>query len=190
MPDPPPPLSAEDARLFRESVGKIRRLRIPSSTPLEKPRPAPQPRQRQAAIDDVYAAQHIDDFNPEQIEVEEELAFLRSGYSPKILRRLKRGRLRIQNELDLHDLNITTANTAIYNFLEDSHCRGLSGVKIIHGKGLRSRPRGPVLKKLTDYLLRRNQDVVAFASARPAHGGTGAVIVLLKRLESRHSSSR
>ncbi len=181
MHDPSSPIGAEDARLFRESVGKIRRLRIPSSAPLEKPRPAPQPRRKQAAMEDVYTAPYIADFNPEQIEVDEELAFLRAGYSPKILRRLRRGKLSIQNELDLHDLNISTASAAIHNFLEDSRRRGLRYVKIIHGKGLGSSPRGPVLKGLTDYLLRRTQDVVAFAAARPAHGGTGAAIVLLKR---------
>ena len=181
MPDPPPPLSDEDARLFRESVGKVRRLRTPGSAPLKKPRPAPQPRQRQAVAESTPAEPYIGDFNPEQIEVDETLSFLRCGYSPKILRRLKRGKLSIQNELDLHDLTITTASAAIHDFLEDSRRRGLSCVKIIHGKGLRSSPRGPVLKGLTDYLLRHTQDVVAFASARPAHGGTGAAIVLLKR---------
>jgi DNA-nicking Smr family endonuclease len=54
-------------------------------------------------------------------------------------------------------------------------------VRIVHGKGLRSRATGPVLKALTDRLLRRRDDVIAFASARPALGGTGAVVVLLKR---------
>jgi DNA-nicking Smr family endonuclease len=53
-------------------------------------------------------------------------------------------------------------------------------VRIVHGKGWRSGPGGPVLKGLTDHLLRRRADVLAFASARPADGGTGAVLVLLK----------
>jgi len=54
-------------------------------------------------------------------------------------------------------------------------------VKIIHGKGLRSRAPGPVLKRLVDGMLRRRGDVLAFASAAPASGGTGAVVVLLRQ---------
>ncbi len=54
-------------------------------------------------------------------------------------------------------------------------------MKIIHGKGLRSGAEGPILKRLVDGMLRQRADVLAFASAKPAKGGTGAVIVLLRQ---------
>jgi len=66
-------------------------------------------------------------------------------------------------------------------FLDANQRAGRLCVKIIHDKGLRSRTHGPVLKRLVDSLLRRRADVLAFASAAPAEGGTGAVIVLLRR---------
>ncbi|MEO5625059.1 MAG: Smr/MutS family protein, partial [Dokdonella sp.] len=64
---------------------------------------------------------------------------------------------------------------------DDCRHHDLLCVRIVHGKGLRSKAAGPVLKQLTDSMLRRRADVLAFTSARPAQGGTGAVIVLLQR---------
>ena len=73
------------------------------------------------------------------------------------------------------------AREAIRSFLDECLARGEYCVRIVHGKGLRSRADGPVLKRLTATLLARRKDVLAYASARPAQGGTGAVVVLLGR---------
>jgi DNA-nicking Smr family endonuclease len=78
-------------------------------------------------------------------------------------------------------MNAAAAQSSIVDFLAEARREGWRCVRIVHGKGLRSRAAGPVLKALTDRLLRRRDDVIAFASARPALGGTGAVVVLLKR---------
>ncbi len=114
-------------------------------------------------------------------ETGEELIFVRAGLQQRVLRRLRRGQYAIGAELDLHEMNTAAAQASILDFLERSRERGLSCVKIIHGKGLRSKREGPVLKRLTDGLLRRRKEVLAFASAPPNDGGTGAVYVLLKR---------
>jgi DNA-nicking Smr family endonuclease len=106
---------------------------------------------------------------------------LRDGYPSKLLRQLKRGQFSIQDEIDLHHMNASAAQLTIAEFLAEAATHGFRCVRIVHGKGLRSKAAGPVLKTLTDRLLRRRNDVVAFASARPAQGGTGAVVVLLKR---------
>ncbi len=119
-------------------------------------------------------------FDPAQLEVGEELSFLRDGYPPKLLRQLKRGQFSIQDDLDLHQMNLAAAQASIVMFLAEARRHGIRCVRIIHGKGLRSKAAGPVIKGLTDRMLRRRDDVVAFASARPALGGTGAVVVLLK----------
>jgi DNA-nicking Smr family endonuclease len=86
----------------------------------------------------------------------------------------------VQDDIDLHQMNAAAAQTTITAFLAQASARGLHCVRIVHGKGLRSKAAGPVLKVLTDRLLRRRNDVIAFASARPMQGGTGAVVVLLK----------
>ena len=119
-------------------------------------------------------------FDPASMEVGEELSFLRDGYPPKLLRQLKRGQFSVQDDLDLHQMNAAAAQVSIIEFLAEARKAGIRCVRIIHGKGLRSKAAGPVLKMLTDRMLRRRDDIIAFASARPALGGTGAVVVLLK----------
>ena len=108
------------------------------------------------------------------------LSYLRDGYRPDLLKRLKRGSFSVQDEIDLHQMTGEVARGAIVEFLAQAQRRGLQCVKLIHGKGLRSRPGGPVIKRLVDRLLRQRDDVVAFASARSEQGGTGAAVVLLK----------
>lgn len=175
----PPRVTDEDARLFREAVGPVRRAREAAAAPREAPPPPlPQMRARdEAAVVDELLTAPID---PTALEVGEELAYLRDGYPPRLLKRLKQGGYAIQDEIDLHQMNAAAARATIADFLAENLRVGHACVKIIHGKGLRSSSAGPVLKKLTDALLRRHGDVLAFASARPAQGGTGAVVVLLR----------
>ena len=175
----PPSDSDDDAALFRAAVGPVRPVQ--SSAPaLRKPRPKPRAHMLEADEAAVAADLLQGDHDPAVIEIGEELSYLREGHSPKLLRRLKRGQFSIQGEIDLHHMNAAAARACILDLLEEAHAEGWRCVRIVHGKGLRSRPGGPVLKGLTDRILRRRSDVLAFASARPAQGGTGAVVVLLR----------
>jgi DNA-nicking Smr family endonuclease len=175
----PATVNDEDVRLFREAIGDITPL-DPVAPPPSVPRPAPRPRMFEA--DEAAVPGELLDmaFDPALMEVGEELSYLRDGYPPKLLRTLRRGQYSIQDDLDLHQMNTAAAQLSIIEFLAEARHEGLRCVRIIHGKGLRSKAAGPILKGLTDRMLRRRDDVVAFASARPAQGGTGAVIVLLK----------
>ena len=177
---PPSPVSDDDARLFREALGDQVRAFDPVEPTPSAPRPEPQAHMFEA--DEAAVPGELLDmaFDPSQIEVGEELSFLRDGYPPKLLRQLKRGQYSIQDEIDLHQMNAATAQACITDFLAEARHQGIRCVRIVHGKGLRSRAAGPVLKVLTDRMLRRRDDVIAFASARPMQGGTGAVVVLLK----------
>ncbi|NID15176.1 Smr/MutS family protein [Luteibacter yeojuensis] len=175
----PPQVHDDDSRLFREAIGEVRPLPEAEALP-EKPRPAPHPHMREADEAAVPADAMLFDYDPADLEVGEELSYLRDGYPPRLLKQLKRGQFSIQAEVDLHQMNAAAAQLTISEFLAECRHDGIRCVRIIHGKGLRSKAGGPVLKGLTDRLLRRRDDVVAFASARPMQGGTGAVIVLLK----------
>ena len=173
------PITDDDARLFREAIGEVRPF-----DPVELP-PAtrkPEPRAHMFEADEAAVPGQLLEmaFDPGLIEVGEELSYLRDGYPPKLLRQLKRGQYSVQDDIDLHHMNAAAAQATIVDFLAEAHRNGLRCVRIVHGKGLRSKAAGPVLKVLTDRMLRRRDDVVAFASARPAQGGTGAVVVLLK----------
>jgi DNA-nicking Smr family endonuclease len=175
----PTPIDDDDRRLFREAIGDVRRLE-PVAAPPAPAKPAPHPHMFEA--DEAAVPGELLDmaFDPALLEVGEELSYLRDGYSPKLLRQLKRGQFSVQDDLDLHQMNAAAAQASIVAFLAEAKQHGQRCVRIVHGKGLRSRAAGPVLKGLTDRLLRRRDDVIAFASARPAMGGTGAVVVLLK----------
>lgn len=174
-----PPVDDEDSRLFREAIGEVRRF-DPVASPPAAERPAPHPHMFDA--DEAAVANELLDtaFDPALLEMGEELSYLRDGYPPKWLRQLKRGQFSVQDDLDLHQMNAAAAQASIVAFLAEARQHGWRCVRIVHGKGLRSKAAGPVLKGLTDRMLRRRDDVIAFASARPAQGGTGAVIVLLK----------
>ncbi|MEO8986625.1 MAG: Smr/MutS family protein [Rhodanobacter sp.] len=174
-----PRITDDDRRLFREAIGEVQRLQ-PVAPPPAVRKPAPYPHMLEA--DEAAVPSELLDmtFDPALLEVGEELSYLRDGYSPKLLRQLKRGQFSVQDDIDLHQMNAAAAQVSIKAFLAEARQGGIRCVRIIHGKGLRSKAAGPVLKALTDRLLRRRDDVIAFASARPALGGTGAVVVLLK----------
>jgi len=173
-------VSDDDLRLFAQAVGPVRRI-AGATTVAERLQPSPEPLQSQ--LDEARVAGELigSAIDPADMEVGEELSYLKSGLSPRLLRRLKRGHFSIADEIDLHQMTVNVARTAIKLFLDENKREGRLCVKIIHGKGLRSRAEGPVLKRLVDSMLRRRADVLAFASAKSAEGGTGAVIVLLRQ---------
>jgi DNA-nicking Smr family endonuclease len=96
------------------------------------------------------------------------------------LRALQRGRIRVEAALDLHGLTVEAARRRLQQFLDDALAAGLRCVRIVHGKGLRSGPAGPVLKSLVHTVLRAADGVAAFNDAPPADGGSGATIALLR----------
>jgi DNA-nicking Smr family endonuclease len=111
----------------------------------------------------------------------DDFAFRRPGVSERVFRELRRGRLRIDDEIDLHGMTRAEAKSALKGFIAESAERGLGCVRVVHGKGKRSGPEGPVLKtRVHDWLAQWNE-VLAFASAQQKHGGGGAVYVLLRR---------
>jgi DNA-nicking Smr family endonuclease len=175
----PTTIDEDDRRLFREAIGEVRQF-DPVAPPPAMPKPEPHPYMLEA--DEAAVPGELLDmsFDPASMEVGEELSYLRDGYPPKLLRQLKRGQYSVQDDIDLHQMNAATAQATISAFLAEAAERGFHCVRIVHGKGLRSKAAGPVLKILVDRMLRRRDDVIAFASARPMQGGTGAVVVLLK----------
>jgi DNA-nicking Smr family endonuclease len=117
--------------------------------------------------------------DPADLETGEELLYLRHSHQPKLLRRLRRGQYSVAATIDLHHMDKTTAHTVLLDFLAHSLKSGYGCVRVIHGKGLRSKNE-PILKILTRRTLSRHSSVIAFASCRPVDGGTGAVNVLLR----------
>lgn len=172
-------LSGEEIALFRDVVGAVRRLR--DDKVAHRPKPPP-PRAHQTRLDEIRVMKEILDpnFGYDELQPGDELSFCRAGVRRTVLRKLKKGEYRIGAELDLHGMNAADAKRALLEFIYQAKTTNVRCVRIIHGKGHRSSNRGPVIKPLVGHLLCRSQDVLAFCSARPVHGGTGAVYVLLK----------
>lgn len=143
----------------------------------------PKPIARQFIRDEKQALKDSlsDDFYPaHELESGEELLYLRTGQTPNVLSKLRRGFWVVQAQIDLHGLISDEARLYVADFLNSCKKRNIRCVRIVHGKGLGSRNREPVLKhKLRSWLMQRDE-VIAYAQAKPEDGGSGAVIVLLK----------
>ena len=176
---------AEEARVFRAAVSDVTPLPTPAHLPHGDALPAPRRRTRRHApivesesLGDVVAAD--DAPGVATPSAADPLSFRRPGVRDQTLRRLRRGRYPVEDELDLHGLSQAAARDQLAEFITASRHAGLKCVRVVHGKGYRSGARGPVLKIAVNTWLRRHADVLAFTSARAIDGGTGAVYVLLR----------
>lgn len=166
----------DDAELFRAAVGKVAPLRKPATPPPAVPRPRAHTRRH--GEEEGTRGQLADD--PDAILLRGDAsAFRRQRVNGRDWQRLRRGQFSAQDELDLHGASALQAETLLARFLAESVEAGFGCVRIIHGKG--SGQGVPVLKNLVDRLLRQRGDVLAFHSAPPTQGGTGALLVLLAR---------
>jgi DNA-nicking Smr family endonuclease len=171
----------DDATAFEALVGPVQPVKARRRVPLRKPPPSPHPRFTRA--DERAALKESLSGYPGEVGLEtgEELVFRRPHVPIKVLKDLKRGKYAIQDELDLHGLTANEARIMLRGFMTDVLLEGHRCVRIVHGKGLRSGPAGPVLKvKLNKWLPQWDQ-VLAFTTAPARDGGTGAVYVLLAR---------
>ena len=167
----------DDGALFRQAVGPVRRL-PEAAEPPEKPRAAPRP--RMAELDERQARSEFERLlESGPLEAGDSMRYRRDGISPRVLRRLGRGHYAVADELDLHHADVRQAESMLRSFLAEPRDAGGGCVRIVHGKGLHA-DGAPALKNMVDRVLRQRADVLAFHSAPPAQGGTGAVLVLLR----------
>ncbi len=179
----------DDAALFRKTMGDVRplkpdgqvspaRRRARDRAHFERVERSAVLRESAQSATAVRATPGTDLY---ELQPGDALLFRRSGVPEVVLRRLRRGQYRIDAEIDLHGSTLAEALPALQAFLREARAHGLHCVRIIHGKGLRSGNRGPVLKNSVNAQLRRDAAVLAFASAHPLGGGTGATLVLFSR---------
>jgi DNA-nicking Smr family endonuclease len=165
--------------LFRDAVRDVAPIRSSNRVEPYRVPPAPIPAKRredeQAVLEELARSTFDDD-----AEIEDDASFLRAGLPRDILRKLRRTHWVIQEDLDLHGLSGDEAAAETAAFLSECKRRGLRCVRVVHGKGLRSVGREPVLKRRIRRLLTRRDEVLAFVEPRAVQGGSGAVVVLLE----------
>jgi DNA-nicking Smr family endonuclease len=180
-PEPSAEEPADDETLLREALKDVAPIPDPGKATLRRQRARPVPAQR-LRDDEQVLQDSLSDHIPFEVGLEtgDELVFLRDRLSNMVLRKLRRGHWVTQDQLDLHGLRSEEARQLLVEFLNEALAKGLRCVRIVHGKGLRSENREPVLKRKVGNWLAQRDEVLAFVQARPEDGGGGAVVVLLK----------
>lgn len=170
----PSALSEEDSLLFRQTVGTVKpvisdRVHHPEKKPTR-------PRIRHHEAD-------WPDYGPAEIPLlatGDIMSFAAPGIQKKVLRQLRAGGFGMDTELDLHGATVDEAKRRLAAFLQTAIADGCRCVHLIHGKGYRSEGGYPILKNRINLWLRHHPDVLAFCTARPADGGSGAIYILLR----------
>ncbi len=174
LPDAEP---ADDAAEFRAAIGQVRRLPEVANVP-RAPKPRATVAMREADEREALAESRRIDPARHAEALGDTVTYRRDDVPPQILRRLKRAEFAIEDEIDLHALGERAAEEVLRRFLAEARDAAHHCVRIVHGKGMHS-AQGPVLKGMVERMLNQRADVLAYASAPAAHGGTGAVLVLL-----------
>ncbi len=178
-----------ESQLFAKLVGPVQRLQPTGRVQAPPPVAEPLPRQRWADDEQVLRESISDDYEADWlIDADETLSWRRIELDADVVRRLRRGQWTVKGQLDLHGLRSDEAREVLAEFLRESVKREWRCVRVIHGKGLGSRNRIPVLKEKVRRWLRQKDEVLAFVEARPTDGGAGVLIVLLR--PPRHPSRR
>jgi DNA-nicking Smr family endonuclease len=168
-------------REFRTAMAGVQPLPPPNLVEHKKRPPPPRPLQHLA---DEQAALHESLHGhiglQDRLEGGDEPHYLRSGLAQTVLRDLRRGRWVIQSEIDLHGLNRDEARHLLTTFLAECLHYGKRCVRVVHGKGLGSPQKTSILRQLVRGWLAQRQEVLAYCQAKPADGGEGALIVLLR----------
>ncbi len=176
----PAAISDDDSALFREAVGPVARLAKGKRRAPWRRMPSPRPAMREAD-EQAVIGELLDTPPPDDVETGDDLFHRREGVQLSVMRKLRRGQYRCQAEIDLHGMIVDVARHCLAVFLREALDRDYRCVRVVHGKGLRSGNRGPVLKVKVAGWLRQRDEVLAYCSARENDGGTGAVYVLLRR---------
>lgn len=164
---------------FADLLGKVKVLSTDRVSP-SKPKPRPIPKQTKLDHKRVMQELAVSPTEHEDMQAGDVLSYMQAGVQKQVFKKLKRGQYRIEAELDLHGLTKLEAQEELTTFIEQVRMEGIRCVRIIHGKGYGSSNKGPVIKPLVNQWLQRRAEILAFSSARPVDGGTGAVYVLLK----------
>ena len=176
--------ASAEKELFSRAVGRVIALPLKHrpgfKASLQRARPAPVAEQRLRDELAVMREALSDDFDVETLlDTDEALSFRRPGMGPDVVRKLRRGVWSIQRQLDLHGFRREDARDALAVFIRDANKAGLRCVRVVHGKGLGSPGKTPILKGRVQSWLVQKREVLAFVQARPADGGAGALVVLL-----------
>jgi DNA-nicking Smr family endonuclease len=169
-----------ERNLFATSVGKVKPIARQDRVHHASQRPTPTRLQQELDDQAALLESMSDEFDVSTLlDVDDQLSFRRPGIGTDVTRKLRKGEWSLQGQLDLHGLRSDEAREAVGQFVRDAKRMGWRCVRVVHGKGLGSPGKEPVLKSKVQRWLVQKQEVIAFVQAKPADGGAGALVVLL-----------
>ena len=174
-----------EQNLFARAIGATQPLRAHGRA-VHAPAPVPpEPLQRHRDEQAVLREAISDEFDASTLlQVDDHMRFRRPGISPEVLPKPRRGHWAVQRQIDLHGLRTEEAREALGQFVRVAQRAGVRCVRVVHGKGLGSPGKSPVLKGRVQSWLVQKKEVLAFVQARPIDGGAGALLVLLQPAHS------
>lgn len=174
-------MTEDDSAEFRRAMAGAKPL--PTDDRVAEVKPKPKPKARFARADEraVMEESLHDDIDTIEHGYGAALRYQRASVGRRTMRKLARGGYSVQAEIDLHGMTLAEAKPRLTDFIKYNAMDGKLCVRIVHGKGLGSGQRGPVLKNAVNRWLRKWDEVLAFVSTRQVDGGTGAIYVLLQR---------
>ena len=173
--------SEDEVSLFRRLMGDAKPLPQMDKAPEHRPRLSARAHFKRQDERAALAESLEADIDESETGAGESQRFHRPSVGRRTMRKLARGNFSVQDEIDLHGMTVPEAKEALHKFIGECDLRGYTCIRIVHGKGLGSGNRGPVLKGKVNKWLRQWNVVLAFVSARQVDGGTGAVYVLLRK---------
>jgi len=169
-----------ERNLFTRAVGKVAPIANQERVWSHPQRPSTRPLQQDLDDEAVMHESMSDEFDISTLlDVDDQLSFRRPGIGTDVTRKLRKGEWSIQGQIDLHGLRSDEARNAMGQFIRDAKRMGWRCVRVVHGKGLGSPGKEPVLKSKVQRWLVQKNEVLAFVQAKPSDGGGGALLVLL-----------
>ena len=171
---------ASEKNLFIRAAGAVQPLPEKRRVTLKKVTPVAPQMQYQRDELAVLKEAISDEFDVGTLlDTDDLLSFRQPGIGPDVTRKLRRGDWTIQRQIDLHGMRRDEARERLSIFIREAKQQGIRCVRVVHGKGLGSPGKTPVLKSRVHSWLVQKQEVLAFVQAKPADGGAGALVVLL-----------
>lgn len=174
-------MNDDDIDLFRKAVSGAKPLRAGERVTEDVEKPAPKARFSRADETAVLQESLEADIDELQSHSGDGLRFHRPHVGKRTMRKLSRGSFSVQAEIDLHGMTVAEAKPRLGEFIDGCARDGKLCIRVVHGKGLGSGQRGPILKQKVNRWLRQWDSVLAFVSTPQVDGGTGAIYVLLKQ---------
>ncbi len=170
-----------ERELFARAIGAVKPLSAPARVVLQSQPPPPQALQKDLDDQAVLRESLSDEFDVSTLlDVDDQMSYRAKGIGTDITRKLRRGEWSIQGQIDLHGLRSDEAREALSQFMREAVRQGWRCLRVVHGKGLGSPGREPVLKSKVQRWLVQKAEVLAFVQAKPSEGGAGALLVLLR----------